>query len=154
MRKVGSKIRDSRVDSGSMDLEMPSMEISPKSPLEALDDALNAVMPNNPGTLATPTPPPRNKLNVRDSRNSLSSKMEKHKPLVSEQNDWAEVDLSLWQNFAKSLHCLTFSTLQSKDVSFKASIVNVWDVFLIYLSSRLDKLMIRNATWYYLMVLR
>ena len=53
-----------RVDSGSVDLETP-LELSPKSPLEALDEALNVVMPNM-GTLnslnqQTPTPPPRNK---------------------------------------------------------------------------------------------
>ena len=52
-----------------MDLETP-LELSPKSPLEALDDALNAVMPNL-GTLnsvdqqPTPTPPPRNKPSTR-----------------------------------------------------------------------------------------
>ena len=51
-----------RVDSGSVDLETP-LELSPKSPLEALDDALNVVMPNG-GTMnciSQPTPPPRNK---------------------------------------------------------------------------------------------
>ena len=105
MRKVGTKVRDSRVDSGSMDLEMPSMEISPKSPLEALDDALNAVMPNS-GTIATPTPPPRNKLNVRDSRNSLSSKIEKHKPLVRTQKKRMRkliIDLFLRHGFTRKV---------------------------------------------------
>ena len=55
-----------RVDSGSVDLETP-LELSPKSPLEALDDALNSVMPNL-GTLNglnQPRPPPRNKANTR-----------------------------------------------------------------------------------------
>ena len=55
-----------RVDSGSVDLETP-LELSPKSPLEALDDALNSVMPNV-GTLNglnQPRPPPRNKANTR-----------------------------------------------------------------------------------------
>ena len=36
--------RDSRVDSGSVDLGTP-LELSPKSPLEQLDEALDAVMP-------------------------------------------------------------------------------------------------------------
>ena len=35
-------LQDSRVDSGSVDLGTPS-ELSPKSPLEALDEALDAV---------------------------------------------------------------------------------------------------------------
>jgi len=39
------KERDSRVDSGSVDLGTP-LELSPKSPLEALDEALDAVMPS------------------------------------------------------------------------------------------------------------
>ena len=54
------------MDSGSVDLETP-LELSPKSPLEALDDALNSVMPNL-GTLNglnQPRPPPRNKANTR-----------------------------------------------------------------------------------------
>ena len=34
--------RDSRVDSGSVDLETP-LELSPKSPLEVLDEALSSV---------------------------------------------------------------------------------------------------------------
>ena len=63
---INSIIFPCRVDSGSVDLETP-LELSPKSPLEALDDALNAVMPNL-GTLNSlnqPTPPPRNKANTR-----------------------------------------------------------------------------------------
>ena len=65
-----------RVDSGSVDLETP-LELSPKSPLEALDDALNAVMPNL-GTLnnvnqPTPTPPPRNKQNAKGEQNTLNT---------------------------------------------------------------------------------
>ena len=35
-------LQDSRVDSGSVDLGTP-LELSPKSPLEALDEALDAV---------------------------------------------------------------------------------------------------------------
>jgi hypothetical protein len=47
--KAGQPERDSRVDSGSVDLGTPSLGtppgLSPKSPLEALDEALDAVMP-------------------------------------------------------------------------------------------------------------
>jgi hypothetical protein len=42
-RKAVPKTRDSRVDSGSVDLETP-LELSPKSPLEVLDEALSSVM--------------------------------------------------------------------------------------------------------------
>ena len=81
LRNTSTKSRDS----GSMDLEMPSMEISPKSPLEALDDALNEVMPSV-GSVVTPTPPPRNKINNRDSRTlretSLSRANKQHKSMV------------------------------------------------------------------------
>ena len=47
-------------------METP-LELSPKSPLEVLDDALNAVMPNLGAlnSLEQPTPPPRNKANTR-----------------------------------------------------------------------------------------
>ena len=37
-----TSFQDSRVDSGSVDLGTP-LELSPKSPLEALDEALDAV---------------------------------------------------------------------------------------------------------------
>ena len=50
----GKTLRDSRVDSGSVDLETP-IEMSPKSPLEVLDDALTSAM-RNP---ASPVAPPR-----------------------------------------------------------------------------------------------
>ena len=63
------------------------MELSPKSPLEALDEALNVVMPNM-GTLnslnqQTPTPPPRNKQlskgkvldNVKNRLSTINSKL-------------------------------------------------------------------------------
>ena len=49
-----------RVDSGSVDLETP-LELSPRSPLEVLDDALDILMPNLECS-SKPTPPPRNKL--------------------------------------------------------------------------------------------
>ena len=45
--------RDSRVDSGSVDLETP-LELSPKSPLEVLDEALSSVM-------VEPIAPPRSR---------------------------------------------------------------------------------------------
>ena len=51
---TGKTLRDSRVDSGSVDLETP-VELSPKSPLEVLDDALTSAM-RNP---ASPVAPPR-----------------------------------------------------------------------------------------------
>lgn len=41
-------------DSGSVDLETPSLEMSPKSPLEALDEALMAA--------SSPIAPPRTKI--------------------------------------------------------------------------------------------
>ena len=47
--------RDSRVDSGSVDLETP-LELSPKSPLEVLDEALNSVME---AEVVNPIAPPR-----------------------------------------------------------------------------------------------
>ena len=62
-RRITNNLRDSRVDSGSVDLETP-LELSPKSPLEALDDALNAVMPNHGSLMSIdrqPVPPPRQK---------------------------------------------------------------------------------------------
>ena len=43
--------RESRVDSGSVDVGTPSLELSPKSPLEVLDEALSSVM--------RPVAPPR-----------------------------------------------------------------------------------------------
>ena len=52
----GTKIRDSRVDSGSVDLETP-LELSPKSPLEVLDEALSSVISST-----SPIPPPRTRL--------------------------------------------------------------------------------------------
>ena len=51
--------RDSRVDSGSVDLETP-LEMSPKSPLEVLDEALSSVM----RTADSPVAPPRTRNNV------------------------------------------------------------------------------------------
>ena len=49
---------DSRVDSGSVDLETP-LELSPKSPLEVLDETLTSVMRSTNSTTASPIPPPR-----------------------------------------------------------------------------------------------
>ena len=51
-----SKTRDSRVDSGSVDLETP-IELSPKSPLDVLDETLTSVM--RTASTASPIPPPR-----------------------------------------------------------------------------------------------
>ena len=57
-----TKLRDSRVDSGSVDLETP-LELSPKSPLEVLDEALTSVMRN-----PSPVAPPRVRPTVTNSR--------------------------------------------------------------------------------------
>lgn len=115
-RKMTNNIRDSRVDSGSVDLETP-LELSPKSPLEALDEALNAVMPNLgtihnqlPTCIPQPTPPPRHKINPKPGkdeqiqRHSLAStkhdkqshmplaRLKKKGPLMSnESHDYSEI---------------------------------------------------------------
>jgi len=115
-RKMTNNIRDSRVDSGSVDLETP-LELSPKSPLEALDEALNAVMPNSgtihnqlPTCIPQPTPPPRHKINPKPGkdeqiqRHSLAStkldkqshmplaRLKKKGPLMSnESHDYSEI---------------------------------------------------------------
>ena len=54
---AASKLRDSRVDSGSVDLGTP-LEMSPKSPLEVLDEALSSVMIKES---SSPVAPPRAK---------------------------------------------------------------------------------------------
>ena len=56
----GGHNRDSRVDSGSVDLETP-LELSPKSPLEVLDETLTSVM--RTASAASPIPPPRSRNN-------------------------------------------------------------------------------------------
>ena len=56
----GGHHRDSRVDSGSVDLETP-LELSPKSPLEVLDETLTSVM--RTASSASPIPPPRSRNN-------------------------------------------------------------------------------------------
>ena len=55
----GGHHRDSRVDSGSVDLETP-LELSPKSPLEVLDETLTSVM-RTASAAASPIPPPRSR---------------------------------------------------------------------------------------------
>jgi hypothetical protein len=55
--------RASRADSGSVDLETP-LELSPKSPLEVLDEALDRVMPS---TFSLPVAPPRGKIKKGDT---------------------------------------------------------------------------------------
>ena len=61
--------RDSRVDSGSVDMETP-LSLSPKSPLANLDmnDELSAGCGNN----KKPIPPPRTRIPRKDSDNSVN----------------------------------------------------------------------------------
>eukprot|EP00092_Neocalanus_flemingeri_P001971 GFUD01002103.1.p1 GENE.GFUD01002103.1~~GFUD01002103.1.p1 ORF type:complete len:1505 (+),score=292.95 GFUD01002103.1:136-4515(+) len=91
-RKMTNNIRDSRVDSGSVDLETP-LELSPKSPLEALDDALNAVMPNlgtlhnqQPSCIPQPTPPPRHKIATRQGKEEPSKRHSIASPKLDKQS--------------------------------------------------------------------
>ena len=60
IKAAGGHNRDSRVDSGSVDLETP-LELSPKSPLEVLDETLTSVM--RTASAASPIPPPRSRNN-------------------------------------------------------------------------------------------
>ena len=69
--KAAGGHRDSRVDSGSVDLETP-LELSPKSPLEVLDETLTSVM-RTASAAASPIPPPRSRNQTAAQASAASS---------------------------------------------------------------------------------
>ena len=70
--KAAGGHRDSRVDSGSVDLETP-LELSPKSPLEVLDETLTSVMRTASSAAASPIPPPRSRNQTAAQASAASS---------------------------------------------------------------------------------
>lgn len=70
--------RDSRVDSGSVDMETP-LSLSPKSPVAGSSSLSNDdPPPHSNGSIKKPVPPPRTRIPRKDSDNSVNGNSSDH----------------------------------------------------------------------------